>query len=731
MPLVVFVALPVPLRRTFDYLALPDQVMPTAGTRVEVTFGQQLLVGVVVGCGEASVSPDKLKTVHRVLDDSPLLSVELLDLCQWCADYYQHPLGEVLHFALPIEFRTPLPALRTTHRVWRHSLEGKGLPHDALKRSPKQQHAHQALLEHGELDETRLRVENISIAALRALMKKRLVIELQCETAYTHKHSKLLAETPLDLNEEQAAALAQIRFHSFQTYLLEGATGSGKTELYLQAIARVLEADQQVLVLVPEIGLTPQTSERFRQRFAVPVVELHSNIAKKMRSQNWLSAADGHARIVIGTRLAAFTPMPHLGLIILDEEHDLSFKQQDGLRFSARDLAVVRAKRKGIPLILGSATPSIESINNALCGRYEHLRLTQRTGGAKPPRLQLLDLRRETIVEGFARTAIDRIKQHIQHGGQVLVFINRRGFAPALICHHCGWSAGCTACDARMTLHSQPRHLHCHHCDQQKPVPRQCPSCHHPDLMAQGQGTERCEETLRSLFPQTPVIRVDQDSMQQKSSMQTLREQIDQGNPCILVGTQMLAKGHHFPKLTLVVVFDVDQGLFSGDFRGTERMAQQIIQVSGRAGRGVLAGEVILQSHRPDHPTLQLILQFGYHRFARQLLEERKTTRLPPFWHLALLRAESKRPDNAVAFLEMALKQAQAMASVSVNLFYLGPLPSLLEKRQERFRYQLQIHCANRRTLQQLLSQWIVAIERHPLARRTHWSLDVDPQEMS
>lgn len=423
--------------------------------------------------------------------------------------------------------------------------------------------------------------------------------------------------------------------------------------------------------------------------------------------------------------------MPDLGIIIIDEEHDISFKQQDGWRYSARDVAVMRAYRARIPLLLGSATPSLESLHNAISGRYRHLRLTQRAGDAQPPSIAIIDMRHEVPGSNFALATLQAIADALAREEQVLVFINRRGFAPALLCQHCGWSANCDACDARLTLHTYPRHLRCHHCDHQRPVPAQCPSCHNRQLHALGQGTERCELLLSEHFPGTEVLRVDQDSMQKKSAMQELTDYLAKGKPCILVGTQMLSKGHHFPKVTLAVLLDIDQGLFSGDFRGTERMGQQIVQVSGRAGRSALRGKVLLQTFQPDHPLLQLLLQRGYPLFARELLNERQSARLPPYWHMALLRAESKRAENAVSFLAQALHQAKTYAPPSPSVQYIGPMPALMERRNDRFRFQLQIVCATRGELQQLLKAMLSQVQGSALAARTRWSLDVDPQDAS
>jgi primosomal protein N' (replication factor Y) len=735
MPKILIVALPTPLRRLFEYLPNTESANVQPGMRVEAPFGKQVLVGIVVDVADtATYALDKLRPIHAVLDKHPVLPPDIIALCRWTADYYQHPPGEVFHAALPTQLRK-IETAPASVMYWRHTTKGKGLPEHALRRSPKQQQVHQLLLQHGRLSEAELKAFGVSRTALRSLLEKDLICseagEPVQQPAAPIATDLLLAETPQQLNQEQQIALDRIRYHHYQTYLLEGATGSGKTEVYLHAIARTLQAGKQVLMLVPETGLAPQTLSRFRNRFRVPIVQLHSHIAEVERANNWRAAANGEARIVIGTRLAVFTPMPNLGLIILDEEHDLSFKQQDGLRYSARDLAVMRAYKAEIPLVLGSATPSLESLQNALGGRYEHLQLKDRAGGARAPKLETVDMRHEDINSVLSVRAMTAIRQTLGRGEQVLVFINRRGFAPALLCRHCGWVANCTACSARMTLHSQPYHLHCHHCDLQRPVPKQCPSCNYPKLAALGQGTERCEAILQHHFPEAPVLRVDQDSMRRKTAMADLNQRLEQGEPCILVGTQMLAKGHHFPKVTLAILLDVDQGLFSGDFRGPERMGQQLIQVAGRAGRGDLPGTVLLQTYQPDHPLLQLLLREGYHAFAQSLLQERSFARLPPHWAMALMRAESKRAENAVDFLKQVLQIARTLRMPGPDHAYLGPLPALMEKCNHRFRFQLQISNARRGELQLFLKNLVERVEALPLAQRVRWSLDVDPQDMS
>lgn len=735
-PRLLEIALPVPLRRNFDYLPpanLPATALDSlqAGALIQVPFGHQELVGVLLAIKSVSShQPEKLRAALGVIDQSPIIDSELMALCHWAAEYYQAPLGEVLQTALPVLLRQGEPATLRGEQAFMLTTEGKGLPDGALKRSPKQAALITALQQYPYLLRQDLERLEIPRSIAKTLIDKGLVKIEAIRPAANRQSQDLLNERPLTLSDEQALALAHINPQGFKTYLLDGATGSGKTEIYLQAIEHCLQHGKQALVLVPEIGLTPQTIQRFQRRFAVPIAALHSGLNDRERLDAWLQARAGIARIVIGTRSALFTPFQSLGIIIIDEEHDGSFKQQDGFRYSARDLAAVRAHRLNIPLILGSATPSLETLHNALQSRYQHLHLTARAGSAKPPEIQLLDIRGEILHEGFAQASIDAIGETLALGNQVLVFLNRRGYAPTLECHDCGWLANCNFCDARMTVHQTPRHLHCHHCDHQRALPRRCPQCNSSHLQPIGQGTERSEIVLQQLFPEQKIIRVDRDSTRNKNALQKLLDDVHTGEPCILVGTQMLAKGHHFADVTLVVIIDADAGLFSTDFRGPERMGQLLLQVAGRAGRAEKPGRVIVQSHHTDHPLVQTLVTRGYHALADLILQERQLTALPPYRQLALIRAESKFPQKATDFLAFARQQAEQIAPPSPNLNYLGPLPAFMEKRGDRFRYQLQINSAQRKPLQLLLATLALTLEASPLAKAVRWSIDVDPQEM-
>ncbi|EKE01071.1 MAG: hypothetical protein ACD_21C00226G0004 [uncultured bacterium] len=561
-----------------------------------------------------------------------------------------------------------------------------------------------------------------------------LVREKTCLKKYKYdgrKKEPLIKPKPLQLNEAQKQAIAAIKEHvnEFKTFLLDGVTGSGKTEVYLRVIAEVIAAGKQALVLVPEINLTPQTISRFAECFSVPIAVFHSRLTPKERLLSWLMAKDGVASIVIGTRSAIFTPLKNPGIIIIDEEHDLSFKQQSGLRYSARDLATMRGKLEGIPVVLGSATPSIESIYNTKRKRYIELTLLERAGNAIHPSFHLVDMRNQKLKNGVAENLLHPIKKHLANHGQVLVFLNRRGFAPVLICHHCGWVAGCKHCDARLTLHQKKHHLRCHHCGIVEKIPTKCPKCNDENLLSLGTGTERVESTLQELLPEAKLVRIDRDTTRGKNSLEEMLKNIHSQEYQILVGTQMLAKGHHFPDVTMVAVLNVDQGLFSPDFRASEHLAQLIMQVAGRAGRAEKPGEVYLQTHNPQHPLLLNLINGGYQSFVNNCLEERQTAQLPPYSYLALLHAESKEKEAAMGFLTTLRSQAEGCLANSVKLF--GPIPAVMERKAGYFRAQLLLQSQNREILQQTLDVLLSTIDKIKPKSSLRWFLDVDPAELS
>ena len=735
-PLIIRVAVPSPLRRLFDYL-IPAHIdqnqagqLLQPGCRVTVPFGRRQVTGLIIETGrDSEFDLDKLKPISDLIDGEPLLPASLFKLFIWAANYYQHPIGEALFSTLPVLLRRgelpPLPG----ELGWKLSSLGLGLGPDSLKQARKQRALVDLIKDLGpELAESTIR-ESFSRSIIKQLEQKGLIEPVVIQPA-AGPTDNLLRQDHLSLYPTQKQALDAIHSHGFNSYLLDGVTGSGKTEVYLQAIEKVLRYGRQALVLIPEISLTPQTEKRFRDRFNATLVTLHSGLSDQQRLAAWMQAKNGEAAIVLGTRSAVFTPLAAPGLIILDEEHDQSYKQQDGFRYSARDLAVIRAQQEDIPIVLGSATPSLESLNNCNNGRYQHLTLSNRAGGAVQPDWQTVDLRTEHSESGIAATTLAAIGETLKKQQQVLVFLNRRGYAPAMLCHQCGWTADCNQCDSRLTVHRARGRLICHHCDHQRRIPAQCPSCQSQQLIAAGEGTERSEAYLQQCFPDTRVLRVDRDSTRRKGVMQQVFDTVDSGEPCILLGTQMLAKGHHFANVTLVAVLDADSGLFSPDFRGHERTGQLLTQVAGRSGRGKARGRVLIQTHQPEHPLLALLMARGYAQFATQLLAQRQLNQLPPFRHMAVIRAEAQHAIDAERFLQQVRQLAETIAPPSPNLTYLGPLPAMLEKRAGRFRYILQLEAEQRPVLQSLLSALAPQLEAHRDSRRVRWSIDVDPQEL-
>ena len=722
-------AVPTPLPRLFDYLPPVRETTGAAvpGVRVRVPFGRRMVTGVLLElASDSEVARERLKPADALLDPHPLVPADVLHLLRWAADYYQHPIGEVMSTALPVLLRQGEPPEVPGVESWQLTPDGQATLPEILARAPRQQALFAYLKRHANgltADEINRHLDNWRPAA-RGLAEKGLVerVVRDCLIA------SAATATPPALNEHQAEAVAAILgdFGGFSSLLLEGVTGSGKTEVYLAAIEQALAEDRQVLVLVPEIGLTPQLLARFRARFPVPVAVMHSGLNDRERLCAWNMARTGKAPVVIGTRSAVFTPMPDLGLIIVDEEHDASFKQQDGFRYHARDLAIVRARNRKLPVVLGSATPSLESLANCERGLYSRLHLPSRAGAARPPRVRLLDVRSQPLDEGLSAPLIESVRQTLAAGDQVLLFLNRRGYAPTLLCHECGWVARCQRCDAHMTFHARGQRLRCHHCGAERAVNRQCPDCGSTDLRTLGQGTERLEAALRRHFPDTGIVRIDRDTTRRKHAMKEKLDGVHSGEHQLLIGTQMLAKGHDFPGVTLVGLIDIDQGLFSADFRGAERMAQLIVQVAGRAGRGDKPGEVVIQTHHPDHPLLLTLLEGGYRAFAAQALAERRAAGLPPHGYLALFRAEAPNPQAPAAFLDGVRAQLGRPAAVSV----LGPIPAPMEKRAGRFRAQLLLMARERRDLHALLRAVVPRLDGLPEARRVRWSLDVDPQEM-
>jgi len=718
-------ALPVPLPRLFDYLPPAGQIADAGwiGCRVRVPFGRGdgEQVGLVVGLAPVAGDTPPLKPALERLDATALLSGELFESLRWVAAYYHAPLGEVLATALPAALRSGQALPETARHGWRPTPGGL-LAAAAPGRDGKPRRLLLRLAER-PLGEDQLDAgDGDWRPAARALAERHLAERV----AFTGKVEPIATAPGPTLMPAQAQALAAIRAESgFRAYLLEGVTGSGKTEVYLQAIADCLAAGRQALVLVPEIGLTPQALQRFRSRLGVPVHALHSGLADGERARAWTAMARGEARVLVGTRSAIFCPLPEAGLIVVDEEHDGSYKQQDGIRYHARDLALVRASKLGIPVLLGSATPSLESLHNALQGRYRHLRLGQRAGGARPPVVRVVDVRKRPLRNGLSQDLLDAVGRCLARGEQALVFKNRRGYAPVLICHDCGWSAHCKRCDAAMTVHAGGRRLICHHCGARATPPNACPDCASLALQPQGAGTERIEEALAERFPDALLIRVDRETTRRRDAIEKHLETFGEQSG-ILVGTQMLAKGHDLPRLTLVAVVGVDEGLFSADFRAGEKLAQLLVQVAGRAGRAQLPGEVLLQTHHPEHPLLNTLLAGGYPAVAALQLAEREVAQFPPYTHLAMLRAEAPTEADMQAFLREARDEFGAHDGVQLN----GPMPAPMARRAGKARGQILLDAAQRAPLHAALQDWLPRLRALKSARKVRWSLDVDPTDL-
>ena len=730
------VAIAVHIYDLIDYEVTAEQYAEAViGARVKVPFMNRQLIGIIVDKCDANTpfhGQFKLKTITKLFDEPALLDQQVLNLLQWVAQYYQTPVGEVVLSALPNFLKQGRPYLLLAYH-WRavtikeHDADTVKLP----QKTSKLFAAYQALqLHRNGATEAILNLSGISTTQLKQLEKRGLAISFQQPIDF-QPTAMQLAQMPLDANSEQKSAIKKISqsLGKYQGFLLDGITGSGKTEVYLQVMQKVLEKGQQVLVLVPEIGLTPQTIDRFKARFHTDIVLLHSGLSDTKRLQAWQQAQTGKASIILGTRLAIFCPLPKLGLIILDEEHDLSFKQQDHMRYHARDVALYRAFKQNCPIILGSATPSFESLHLVEQEKLQHLTLTERAGQAQPPQFKLIDLKAQKKQFGLAEPLIQHIDAQLKKQHQVLVFINRRGYSPVLMCGACAWQADCPQCDTHLSYHLKPRAiLQCHHCNYMQPVPKVCPACNHEDLLPIGHGTARIEESLNQLFPDYPVIRVDRDTTTRQDSWQKIYQRAHRSGAAIFLGTQMLAKGHHFPYVSLVTILDIDAGLMSADFRAPERTAQLIMQVAGRAGRGQIKGEVLLQSLRPDHPLLQSLVTKGYASFAKQALAERKIGHLPPYRYCVLIRAESQNELYNVDFLQFALQHWASFGEAKVDVW--GPVHAPMPKKAGFYRTHLILFSDSRVELQRQIAPWWQWLFKQQRKFELRLTLDIDPQDL-
>lgn len=720
---IIRVALDVPLPSLFDY-ACPEGTEIIPGQRVLVPFGRKQMVGVAMECAvESTVAVGRIKPVERVLDEVPPLPGYFLDLLRFCSDYYHYPLGAAVMSALPTRLRSDKAVTFKEAALYALSESGRSLD---LDRFPKRQIVQRRII-------MALQDEPLSAAQLRSLSPsapaaiRKLMQDGWVETVVrADKPVALTLNSSHVLNAGQQQAVDAVGQSSgYKCYLLLGITGSGKTETYMHLIHRHLQQGGQVLMLVPEINLTPQLENYILSRFPdAELASLHSGLANGERTQNWLRAQSGQAHIVLGTRLAAFTPMPRLSLIIVDEEHDASFKQQEGLRYSARDVAIFRASQAGIPIVLGSATPSLESYHNAQGGRYGLLELTERAAArAQLPVVHCISTGGVNLQDGISEKLFEAIEKRLQRGEQSLVFINRRGYAPVLMCKACGWMSDCPHCAGRQVLHLQDRRLHCHHCGYQERVPSACPSCGNADLQPVGAGTQRVESALQERFPKARILRVDRDSTRNKGAWNAMRRQIHDAEVDILVGTQMLAKGHDFPNLTLVGVINPDSALYSADFRAPEKLYAQLSQVAGRAGRAGKPGEVLIQTAFPEHPLFRALNTHDYKSWAQTQLTERQEAGFPPFTHQAMLRAEGKQEQAVYAFLQRAREAAVALGQ-DVEIYEV--VPAAMPLRANHFRAQLLVQCVSRKRLQQFLHGWKPALDAQQ-AHNLRWSLDVDP----
>lgn len=718
------VCIPHTKRDYFSYYGIEDSLLKS-GVRVWVPFGKKTRLGLVIGL-ERGEPKNQLKPIISLIDEKPLVSGLLLKLARWVANYYQAPLSEIIPLILPKKYRLGQQAQLPFSDYYQLILS-KAAAYQCI---PSNAHKQKELIDFLDQQNQPTSVKAIHEQGFKrsqcAALLKAKVIKLTTKLLLPQPKNTLAP--PLQLNPEQEAAVTTIsaNLKSYHCFLLSGVTGSGKTEVYLQVIEKVLAAEKQVLVLVPEIGLTPQLLARFTLRFNEPIAVIHSNLNESERQQAWQRAKDNLVKLIIGTRTAVFTPLPTLGLIIIDEEHDNSLKQMEGVRYSARDTALMRAYLTQIPIILGSATPSLESVYNCQQKKYSMLSLTQKAKASTPLHYQLLDIRNVPLQEGLAATTVALIKEHLQKNEQVLVFINRRGFAPVLLCHNCGWMADCSACDSHATVHRKLGRLVCHHCGATKIIPRRCSQCKSEAFIAVGAGTQRIFEYLQQCFPHTSLLRIDRDTITRKKALERQLEQINSGAVQLIVGTQMLAKGHHFPRLTLVVILEADSGFYNQDFRATERLGQLITQVSGRSGRAQFAGKVLMQTHLPHHPLLNLLIQQGYHEFAKALLAIRQEAQFPPYYFLALIRAQDKQLTKVLNFLQQ-IKELLLKKELQV----LGPAPAPLARKAGQHRLQLLLKSSSRKHLQTNLTELREWLTKHKLINCLRWHIDVDPVDLS
>lgn len=733
--MILTVAVPVPLYKTFDYTANEYEATNFCleqGCRIVIPFAGRNLIGIIISKKLEQTSEQNyiLKPITEALDNTPSIDKKLFALLEWASAYYCHPIGECLHAALPISLRKKTKA-NTAHLTHTNRWHRTDTPSCKLNRAPKQAEILRIIEQHksGILEEA-LKLLDITKQHLKALEKKGLIKpETISKDLSPENTTNFENQTELELNPQQKNAVDSLcrQTNTFRAFLLHGITGSGKTEVYIARVRDTLKRNKQALILIPEINLTPQTFTRFQSQLNTPIGLIHSGMSNKEKLSTWIASKEGTINVIIGTRSAIFTPFQNLDIIIVDEEHDTSYKQTDGFKYSARDLAVKRAQIENCQVVLGSATPSLESLLNANQEKYQLISLSERAGEGQLPDIHLIDIKSRALDNGISRPLINRIRLELNQQNQVIIFQNRRGFSPALICSNCGWLAKCNFCDAKMTLHSKPPHLHCHHCDHKEPILRNCPSCKYSPLKPIGEGTQRLEESLTQTFPSHKVIRIDRDNIKNQHDMKLLVEEINSGEPCILVGTQMLAKGHDFHNVTLAAIIDADSSLFSSDFRACEQITQLLIQVAGRTGRGKKKGSVLIQTRHAEHPIFIPILENNYTKAASFELEERRLCELPPFSKMISIRAESKKQqDNFLALSELKdIIRTELCKQGNLNVS--GPLEASISKKANIYRAYLHIFT----TTPKLRSHLQLSLPKiiSQLKYNTRLYVDVDPLE--
>ncbi len=729
---VLQIALPLPLYQNFEYLAPSNLEHDTIkiGTRARVVFGKRKLTGIIVKKNCLSSLPrNKLKTVSEILDVDTVFEPTLLKLLDWAAAYYHQPLGEVLNTALPSALRKG-KYISLPKKILYQVIDTENYNNNFTK-APKQKMLADLLRANPEGLYSKQISQHIPNwrPPIKALIEKGIVKKTQVDTNSLQTSSHL-PSSGITLNEEQQSAYTAIhkQLKKYNTHLLAGVTGSGKTEVYLALARDIINSNKQVAVLVPEIGLTEQLAQRIQSRLNLTATQMHSGLNETERAQAWLAAKTGRAKIIIGTRSAVFLAYKDLGLIIVDEEHDLSFKQQEGFLYHARDIAIYRAKQLGIPIVLGSATPSFETQHNVSLGRYQKQVLRKRAKEMKAPQIKLVDLRSKHVIDGLSNELIDAMKTELENNHQVLLFLNRRGYAPTILCHNCGWIAECSRCDARMTFYKKTNTVKCHYCQKENSAPDQCPQCNTASLIWLGEGTQRIETKLQEIFPEVAITRIDRDSTRKKNELQSKLCDIHNKKYQIIIGTQMLSKGHDFPGVTLVGILNVDHGLYSTDFRATERLAQLITQVAGRAGRNKNNGKVLLQTYQPEHPLLNCLLSNGYMAFSAEALVIRKSCGLPPYTNMILLRARAHQQHLTKKFLHNV--KDSVISNKDSNLNILGPIPASIEKKAGMYQSQLVVIASSRKAMRKHSAKWIHKIQQLALAKRVRWTIEVDPLEM-